>query len=160
MSRVQIRVTQSPAAHRRLREVAARLSKQPATLAAELIEEGLERLSDSHVPASPTIELKRWLEPYLSDLLREGDWPPDVTVHVFELIRDRALDLYLAAAEEIGRKTLNRELGRLVKERLRARVIMRDGRPQLVKVSRNSKSLIQAASLLEPNSEEDTGQPF
>ncbi|WP_300974470.1 hypothetical protein [Sphingomonas sp. LHG3406-1] len=129
---------------------AARRGILPATLAAEFVREGLKRAAAEKKVERPAAELKRWLEPFLGDLRRRGGWPEDITITVFEHIRDQAHDLYDAAAEDVGRSALNRELGRMVKERLDAEVVTIGTRPKVKKVRRNSGSLIQLATLLKP----------
>jgi hypothetical protein len=152
MSRTQIRVSLDRLENEQLRSEAARRGLPPATLAAEFIREGVAKASRQQAGPTSAAELKRWLGPILDEIRDRRGWPHDVTVQVFDLIRDQALDLYEGAAAEIDRKALNSEIGRLVKQRLGARVL-RDAkrRPQTIKVGRKRGSLIQRATLLEPD---------
>src|SRR3954462_6808060 len=102
MTRTQIRVTLERAENEKLRVEAERRGILPATLAAEFVREGLKRAAAQKQVDRPAAQLKRWLEPLLDDLRRRRGWPPDITVAVFDQIRDEARDLYDAAAEDVG----------------------------------------------------------
>ena len=153
MSRTQIRVSLDRHENDDLRSEADRRGLLPATLAAEFIRTGLACAQRQKRTDRPAAELKRWLEPVLDDIRKRGSWPKDVTVQVFDLIRDQAGDLYEAAIADVEQGSLNREIGRLIKERLDARVVRNERkRPSTIKVSRKRGSLIQLATLLEPKS--------
>jgi hypothetical protein len=150
VTRTQIRVTLERVENDSLAVEAARRGILPATLAAEFVREGLKRAAAAKNVERPAAQLKRWLEPFLDDLRERGGWPEDITITVFEHIRDQAHDLYDAATEDVGRSALNRELGRMIKERLDAEVVRSGTQPKVKKVRRDSGSLIQLATLLKP----------
>jgi hypothetical protein len=156
MSRTQIRVTLERAENEMLRVEAERRGILPATLAAEFVRQGLKRAAAQKQVEGPAAQLKRWLEPFLDDLRRRGGWPTDITITVFDHIRDEARDLYEAAAEDVGRSALNREIGRMIKERLHAQVVGPRTKPKIKKVSRTRGSLIQLATLLEPKDRQES----
>lgn len=151
MPRTRILLSLDQDLYEQLKREAARRRMLPASLAAELVARGIAGSRNADVSDRPPSALKRWLEPYLDGLRESGDWPADVTVEVFDHIRDEAFDLYEAAREEVGRDMLNREIGRMVKERLAARVKKRAGQPMRIKISPKRGSLIKLATLLEPD---------
>lgn len=150
MSRSRIMINLHASDLERLRMAAARLSVAPGTLAARFVEQGLAGSLDK-TSARPTAPLFAWLSPTL-DALRAGrNWPDTITISIFDQIRDKAPDLYKAASQQMGTATLNREIGRFIRERLRARVVMRNGAPYVRKISPSRGSLITGATLLEPD---------
>ena len=119
-----------------------------ARLAARLIEEALAQIGGDGRPGAP---LMRWLSVELDHVREAADWPSDITVRLFSRIQDEVPQLYEQALTSSGRAGLNSEIGRLIKERLRARAIIKNDRPHLVRISPAKGALIQAATLLEPD---------
>lgn len=131
-----------------LREEAERLNVAPARLATRWIEERVRALGND--AARPSAALLDWLGPRLDALRAEGGWEPDIGFRVFDWIRDEAMDLYEAAAKEISSATLNREIGRFIRERLAADVIMHDGKPKTRRVRASDQRLVTGVTLLQP----------
>ena len=150
MARRRILLSPSELLYQELYRAAAERNTAPAAFALELIERGLATRPASSLSGSAQRQLYDWLEPRLDRLRQRGGWAPDITVTIFDEIRDDAPDLYDAAAAEVGRHRLNRDIGRMIKERLHARVLMDEGKPRRIKVPRSRRSLVQLATLLEP----------
>ena len=149
MARKRILLSPSELLYQELYRAAAERNTAPAALALELIERGLASHSASPLSGAQR-NLYDWLEPRLDRLRQEGSWPPDITLTIFDEIRDDARGLYDAAVAEVGRDRLNRDIGRMIKERLHARVLTEGGKPCRIKVPRSRRSLVQLATLLEP----------
>ena len=150
MARRRILLSPSELLYQELYRAAAERNTAPATFALELIERGLASSSSSELSGSAQRRLYDWLEPRLDRLRQQGDWASDITVTIFDQIRDGAHDLYEAAVAEVGRDRLNRDIGRTIKERLHACVLTEGGKPRRIKVPRARRSLVQLATLLEP----------
>ena len=71
-------------------------------------------------------------------------------MRLFERIEAEALTLYNAAAEELGHASLNQEIGRFIREGLRAKPVIRDGKPHFKQLSKGRRRLVTGATLLEP----------
>ena len=150
MARKRILLSPSELLYQELYRAAAERNTAPAAFALELIERGLASHSVSPLSGTAQRELYDWLGPRLDKLRQEGSWPPDITLTIFDEIRDDARGLYDAAVAEVGRDRLNRDIGRMIKERLHARVLTEGGKPRRIKVPRSRRSLVQLATLLEP----------
>lgn len=150
MSRARLTVYLHPVDLQKLRTVAQDMAMTPGTFAARLIELGLGSVAEptSQRPSSALLE---WLGPILDDLRAKGGWKNTITAEMFDKVRDEAMDLYELAAAEMDRVVLNREIGRFVRERLRARVITRNGKPSIIKVPPANRSLVTGVTLLEPS---------
>lgn len=131
--------------------LAARLRQiSSSMLATRFIQEGLAREREAGAELRPSSRLLEWLRPQLQALLETGGWPSDITIRLFARIEAEAMDLYEASAGELGRPALNQEIGRFIREGLRARPVMRDGKPHFRKLGKARKGLVTGATLLEP----------
>ena len=146
----RLQITIHPLELDALRKAAARRQTSTAMLATRYVQEGLAREQGGDAGFRPSAKLLNWLRPQLTALREAGDWPPDITIRLFEKINVDVFDVYTAAADEIGHAALNQEIGRFIRESLQARPIMRDGQPHFKKLSKARKGLITGATLLEP----------
>jgi hypothetical protein len=139
--------------YRDLKRQAAAQRLLPATMAARIIGDWLaRRAADEGAPgnAHAVRALLDWLAPYIDEARDRGAWPENATAAFFELIEKEALDLYEAAETEIGRRTLNQAIGRMIRTRLEAEVVRRAGRPLAARVPAGRTSLIKTVTLLRP----------
>ena len=155
MARRRILLSPSELLYQELYRAAEERNTALAAFALELIERGLASRSSSQLSGCAQRKLYDWLEPRLDRLRQQGEWAPDITVTIFDQIRDDASDLYRRAVAEVGRDRLNRDIGRMIKERLHARVLKEGDKPKRIKVPRGRRSLIQLATLLEPGRDND-----
>lgn len=118
-------------------------------LATRFVQEALTMRAGDEAPAHPSARLLDWLRPQLEALRQSGDWPSDITIRLFNRIEAEALALYTAAAEELGHAPLNQEIGRFIREGLRARPVVRDGKPHFKQLSKARRRLVTGATLLE-----------
>ena len=130
----RLQITIHPLELEALRTAAARRQMSTAMLATRYVQEGLAREQGGDAGFRPSARLLNWLRPQLDALREAGDWPADITIRLFERISADVLDLYTAAAGEIGHAALNQELGRFIREGLQARPVLRDGQPHFKKL--------------------------
>ena len=149
MSRFHLTITLSEGELTQLREQAERDRTLIATLAARYVVAGINRAGGGPATANAVRALTEWLTPYVDEVRDAGGWSSDVTVGFFELIEKQRLDLYEAAAQEIGGATLNKQLGRFIRTRLGAEVVRRDGKPHLARVPADRTTLIKTFTHLE-----------
>ena len=150
LSGTRLKISLHPAELDALRSAADLRQISPAMLATRYVQKGLAREQEGNALLRPSARLLEWLRPQLDALRDAGDWPADITIGLFGRIEAEVLDLYEAAADELGRQPLNQELGRFIREGLRARPVMRDGKPHFKKLGKARQSLVTGATLLEP----------
>jgi hypothetical protein len=153
MARTRILLSLDPEDYRRLKKQAAVERLLPATLAARIIEDWLSGRSPeagSSESSHPERALMEWLAPHIDEVRERGGWPENVAVSLFNLIERDAHKLYDAAEAEIGTTTLNQAIGRMIRTRLGAEVVRRNGRPVISRVPAGRTSLIKTVTLLRP----------
>jgi hypothetical protein len=135
----------------RLSMIAAEKGVSPARYAAIVIEESLGKAGSGgeQDAASAEQELYAWVAS-LVDHMRGTDWTEDVTCQIFRQVEQEKLGLYRQATG-IDSSRVNRSIGSIVKSRLGARTIMRDGRPKINRPRANQTKLITGYTLLEPD---------
>lgn len=150
MSRYHVTITLAAAELAQLREQAAQERTLIATLAARYVVAGILMAGGAKSGASAVRALMDWLAPYVDEAREAGNWPSDITVSFFERIESEQLELYAAAAAEIGEATLNKQLGRFIRTRLEAEVVRRDGKPHLARVPTDRTKLVKTFTHLKP----------
>lgn len=136
-----------------LRRQAAELGVKDAALAARLLEDALApKLANSDVADQRRAE--RELLGIAGQLAREEsgrtEWNERLALAVFERIRNDHLDLYRRSTAGGAADSVNRRLGRQIRQSAGAAVKMRDGKPMTAKSPRGSEALITSYTLLVP----------
>ena len=149
MPRIRMTLSLEAEDYAELTRIAHEEHTLPATLAARLILREIRRRSPR--PADPLSALTDWLGPRIDAVREAGAWPPDVMIDFYEAIEREAPDLYAAAEADVGRLALNPNLGRFMRARLGAVVVMRNGRPHVRRVPTQRSTLIQTVTLLKPS---------
>lgn len=123
-----------------------------STLAGRYILAGLDAASgNATAGSSPMHALIEWLGPHLDAIRESGHWSADVVLSIFEHIESDNLGLYRAAANDVGEATLNKHLGRLIRNRLGAEVMRReDGKPWQTRVPSDRTTLVKFYTRLKP----------
>jgi hypothetical protein len=132
-----------------LSQYAAEAGLKDAEAAARLLEDALMPYLDDAV--AEQVRAERELLDLAESLAREeaaDSWSEHLTLRVFERIRDDHLELYRAATQDDREDSMNRRIGRKVKDAIGAEVKTSKGRPVTVKVPSASNSLIRRYSVL------------
>lgn len=151
MSRTRIELSLPTAEYEKLKRVAEGLRTLPATLAARVVVEWLARQPDDRevqASAHAMLTLTDWLAPRLDEIRDGNDWPENVTVSVFQMIEEQALELYRSAEAEVGSIPLNQAIGRMVRTRLGTEAVPRPSGPATARVQAGTTSLIKTVTRL------------
>lgn len=143
-------VSLRPAFIAALNRSAEQLKMTSAEAAAHLLSDALRPYfgSEEKMRLEAEIDLLRLAERLAQSIASEGPWDPHLTLRVFKVIENDHLKLYRAATQGGDKSDINRRIGRRIREATGSAVMVENGKPITVAVSRRDPSLISRYTLL------------